>query len=210
MTFLSGSSPSRNTKHDNDRLLRALRDACLAGGGIVSRAHIARRSARQASACVRRWGTWRDVLVALGDWVAVHDPDFAYRDRLPARGGTRPPTLLPRPPAPLYFGAPLNFRGLLHAPVNEAGVAMLFGILAPDLGFRIERVGASFPDCEAKRQVDGGWRRAGIEFEYESRNFQTHGHDPARCDLIVCWQHNWAAAPVEVIELKTEVARRAG
>jgi hypothetical protein len=33
------------------------------------------------------------------------------------------------------------------------GVLFLFGILAADLGFRVDRVQAAFPDCEAKREV---------------------------------------------------------
>jgi hypothetical protein len=31
-----------------------------------------------------------------------------------------------------------------------------------------------------------GWERIAIEFEYRSSNFERHGHDPERCDLIVC------------------------
>ena len=40
-----------------------------------------------------------------------------------------------------------------------------------------------------------------IEFEYESRNFLRHLHDPSQCDIIVCWKHNWPECPLEVIEL---------
>jgi hypothetical protein len=46
-----------------------------------------------------------------------------------------------------------------------------------------------------------------IEFEYESRNFLRHMHDPAKCDIIVCWEHNWPECPLEVIELKKEIGR---
>lgn len=42
-----------------------------------------------------------------------------------------------------------------------------------------------------------------IEFEYRSRNFREHRHDPADCDLIVCWEHDWPGAPVEVLKLKS-------
>jgi hypothetical protein len=27
-------------------------------------------------------------------------------------------------------------------------------------------------------------------------------HDERKCDLIVCWEHNWPEAPMEVIELR--------
>jgi hypothetical protein len=47
-----------------------------------------------------------------------------------------------------------------------------------------------------------------IEFEFESRNFLLHGHDPKKCDVIVCWVHNWPECPkgIQVIEL-SKVAR---
>ena len=43
-----------------------------------------------------------------------------------------------------------------------------------------------------------------MEFEFESRNFLRHGHDPNGCDMIVCWTHNWAECPenIEVVELR--------
>jgi hypothetical protein len=61
-----------------------------------------------------------------------------------------------------------------------------------------------YPDCETKREVaPGKWQRCRIEFEYESKNFLRHGHDPKKCDVIVCWRHNWKECPeeIEVIEL---------
>jgi hypothetical protein len=45
-------------------------------------------------------------------------------------------------------------------------------------------------------------QRVKIEFEFESRNFLRHNHDPELCDVIVCWEDNWPDAPLEVIELK--------
>jgi hypothetical protein len=41
-----------------------------------------------------------------------------------------------------------------------------------------------------------------IEFEFRSRTFRDHGHDPDGCDLIVCWEHNWPECPLEVVELR--------
>ncbi|MFH1549572.1 MAG: hypothetical protein ABIH04_03340 [Planctomycetota bacterium] len=85
------------------------------------------------------------------------------------------------------------------------GVAVLFGAIAEDLGFSIEHVSESFPDCLAKRRTkarhETGWEDIAIEFEYNSRKFQAHGHDPAKCDLVVCWLHDWTDCPVEVLEL---------
>ena len=33
-----------------------------------------------------------------------------------------------------------------------------------------------------------------------------HFHDPEGCDLIVCWEHNWAESPLEVVELKRAIS----
>jgi hypothetical protein len=107
------------------------------------------------------------------------------------------------------YGDLLGFRCFLNAPTNEIAVAMLFAVVAADLGFAIEWAGSAFPDCDARRRVGPGkWRRVRIEFEYLSRNFAIHDHDPAGCDLIVCWEDNWGRdAPVEVLELKTLIER---
>src|SRR6185312_2239848 len=102
---------------------------------------------------------------------------------------------------PLY-GEPISYPSMSHAPTNESGVLVLFGAMARDLGFIITRVQAAFPDCEALRRMQNGrWQRVLIEFEFESKSFNLHLHDPAGCDMIVCWVHNWKECPVEVIEL---------
>ena len=106
----------------------------------------------------------------------------------------------------LEYGAPINFRGLRHAPINEQGVVYLFGMVSLELGLIVEAVQSAFPDCEAKRCIDprlDRWQRVRVEFEYLSRNFRDHGHDPNGCDLIVCWELNWPECPIEVIQLKT-------
>jgi hypothetical protein len=111
---------------------------------------------------------------------------------------------------PVVYGAPLGIAAMAHAPTNEDGVIFLFGVMAAELGFRVERIQRGFPDCEAKREVaPGKWEWTRIEFEYESRNFKEHRHDPAGCDVIVCWRHNWADIPegLEVVELSRFIGR---
>jgi hypothetical protein len=107
------------------------------------------------------------------------------------------------------YGDFVNFRGLQHAPVNEQGVVFLFGMICRELGYVVEIVRSGFPDCEAKRKVRDSparWQRVRIEFEYESRSFRSHGHDPNLCDVIVCWVHNWPDCPIEVLELRNAMA----
>jgi hypothetical protein len=113
----------------------------------------------------------------------------------------------------VVFGAPINFRGLRHAPTNEQGVVYLFGMVSSELGLIVEAVQAAYPDCEAKRCVDSKqnrWQRVRIEFEYYSSNFKDHGHDPAGCDMIVCWEHDWPECPLEVIELRSVIDKLEG
>jgi hypothetical protein len=108
------------------------------------------------------------------------------------------------------YGDPIDFRGLRHEPVNEQGVVFLFGMVAKDLGYLVEAIQGGFPDCEAKRQVSRGqWQTVQIEFEYASRNFADHGHDPEQCDVIICWIHNWQECPesLEVLAL-SEVIKK--
>jgi Homing endonuclease associated repeat len=105
-------------------------------------------------------------------------------------------------------GSPLSLPGLAQEPANEAGVIFVFGMMAQRLGFRVISLQSAFPDCEAMREVKPGrWQRVRVEFEFESRNFKEHGHDPELCDVIVCWQHNWPACPLhlEVVELSRAV-----
>jgi hypothetical protein len=109
---------------------------------------------------------------------------------------------------PVVYGEPLGLAAMAHAPTNELGVLFLFGILAADLGFRVERLQAAFPDCEAKREVaPGKWELVFIELEIYSRNFKLHRHNPRGCHAIVCWKHNWPDCPewLEVIELSKVV-----
>ena len=102
------------------------------------------------------------------------------------------------------MGEPFDRSPMTNAPVNELGVMVLFGMVAAGLGLQVESVQGKFPDCMAKRQVaPGKWQYLRIEFEYESKNFKLHGHDPKGCDMIVCWRHNWKDCPaeIEVVEL---------
>jgi hypothetical protein len=106
------------------------------------------------------------------------------------------------------YGAPLRLPGIAHEPVNEAGVLFLFGMVAHQLGFQVERIQTEYPDGEAMQEVaPGKWQRVRIEMEYASKNFLSHGHKIDGCDVIVCWRHNWPECPenLEVVELRTAV-----
>ncbi|HET8923227.1 MAG TPA: hypothetical protein VFN26_09565 [Candidatus Acidoferrum sp.] len=126
-------------------------------------------------------------------------PGYRFRSPLATRHS---------PLSSFAYGNPTNFQAFPHAPVNEQGVVLLFGMLAKQLGFRVEAVQKGFPDCEAKRQIGPErWQRVNIEFEFESRNFRDHRHPLHGCDIIVCWRHNWPDCPkhLEVLELSSVV-----
>jgi hypothetical protein len=100
--------------------------------------------------------------------------------------------------ARLPEGAPLDYE-----PDNEQGVIYLFSQQARRrYGLHVERVQGGFPDCIGYRSG----KRIRIEFEYRSRNFALHGHDPKGCDWIVCWIHDWASVPshLRIVELRKE------
>ncbi len=104
-------------------------------------------------------------------------------------------------------GELINFRGLIWAPVNEQGVVFLFGMIARELGMNVELVRPGYPDCIAKRYIGKGrWEEVRIEFEFRSSHFH---HEPAECDMIVCWAHDWKECPkhIEIIELKEEIKK---
>ena len=118
------------------------------------------------------------------------------------------PRLIPGRPV---YGPLLRPFPAMHGPTEEQGVVYLFGTMAERLGYVVLHIQKHFPDCEALRQVDVDmWQRVIIEFEYESRNFLKHMHEVDRCDIIVCWKHNWPECPLEVIELSKEIAKIAG
>lgn len=118
----------------------------------------------------------------------------------------RPPIWKDRP----FYGMPMAEGALACEPLSEAAVLVLFGSVARQLGFVIQRVQTQFPDCEALCEVEPGkCQLARIEFELASANFLEHEHDNSGCDLIVCWEHNWPECPLPVLELRTEVKRLA-
>lgn len=218
LCLAAGLTPyTRNDPVPNEMMFARLRDTFLKLGGIGSIRRVAGEYAHTAL-LLNRYRRWPAALAAFRRWAEVNDPAFPYMGDLPnAAPALAPPASRAKRARPegaattggRQYGELLDLPGLQHAPVNEQGVVFLFGILATQLGYRVESIAHGFPDCEAKRRVPnavGRWERVQIEFEFQSRSFLAHHHDPAGCDLIVCWEHNWAEAPIEVLELKSVVA----
>jgi len=143
-------------------------------------------------------GEWEDVVNVIRQHLEARKS--ALKTSTPGSLRTFAPRIMEGRP---HYGKPILLPGMAHAPINEMGVVLLFGMLARQLGFTVLRAQAEFPDCEAMRQMEENrWQRVRIEFELKSHSFLDHGHDAKHCDLIVCWEHNWPACPIEVLELK--------
>lgn len=100
-------------------------------------------------------------------------------------------------------GGILGVRGIVYEPINEQGVILLFAALCHDLGFMIEGIRSSFPDALLRRRNSKGtWNSCRAEFEYKSSSFKAHKHNPSQCDIVICWEHDWADCPLEVLCLK--------
>jgi hypothetical protein len=193
---------------------KALLDAIRSVSKAAGRGRITQQQFLDASLLEKRdifthFSTWHDALRAA-----------ACRKRLPATAvpvtSRRPRvmrnhTLTHRIAFRPVCGEPLPVPGpLFFAPTNEHGVVLLFGKLAEKLGFLVLGLQTAFPDCMALHRIaPGNWQPVTIEFEFESKNFRTHGHDPEGCDFIVCWEHNWAECPenLEIIALSDEIKR---
>ena len=210
---------TQNVPIGNDVLFRDMRRVFIDQNGICTRTKFNKLSSYSVDTLKKRFGAWRNILAAFRAWLIEENLEFPYLDALPtsvsvdavsqSADTAAPQTTFPQPTEPgkgPTFGAFLNFRGLQHAPMNEQGVVFLFGMVCRELGFVVELVRTSFPDCEAKRCIDrhrDTWGRVRIEFEFKAANAKVHPMNG--CDLIVCWENNWPDCPVEVIELKTAI-----
>jgi Homing endonuclease associated repeat len=163
---------------------------------------------------ISRFGAWSEVPRGLVHFAQENGLEAPWQDVIGmirehegpnSQAGSYPHRLLRGKPV---YGSPLHAGPLAHAPTNEMGVIYLFGALAGELGFIVTRIQTEFPDCEAMRKSGHDqWQRLRLEFEFESRNFLAHQHDPQGCDLVVCWTHNWPECPehLEVLELSAIV-----
>lgn len=101
-------------------------------------------------------------------------------------------------------GEPINFRGMVYAPLNEAGVVLLFSKVMEDLGVIYESCPTREFDMVGRVRTKQGLELKHFEFEYQSTNFKIHGHDSSLVDYIVCWEHDWKDCPntIQVWELR--------
>jgi hypothetical protein len=216
-----GRHPRDKDHLSNEQLLQEFHRVASELGTIPSwRRFFALTSVGQ-DALPKRFGGRRAALQRYREWLEKNHPTSPL---LPIQAGHKlvKPAAAPKglrrtrqwtKGAGAVLGAPISFRALGCAPTNEQGVVCLFGMVCAELGLIVEAFQSVYPDCEAKRCIDikhDRWQRVRIEFEYLSSNFLDHGHDPAGCDLIVCWKHDWPECPLEVIELRSVLEQLQG
>ena len=90
--------------------------------------------------------------------------------------------------APAKVVEPMSATRMLFSPVNELGVVALFSMYHRELGFPyILKIQRDYPDAIA---IDEFGDVKLIEFELFASNFIAHGHDPDKCDHIICWEND--------------------
>jgi hypothetical protein len=213
--------PKEKGRLSDDELLQEFHRVAAKLGAIPGWHRFASLATVAPKVMTRRFGNKAGTLQRYREWLQKNQPESPLLQLLPSRSRDGVGTAASSPRAlsasPVWakrpgavFGAPINFRGLRYAPTNEQGVVCLFGMVCSDLGLVVETLQSVYPDCEATRCVDNKhkrWQRVRIEFEYSSSNFRDHGHDPAVCDMIVCWQHDWSECPLEVVELSSLIGQ---
>lgn len=112
-----------------------------------------------------------------------------------------------KPKEEVAIGEPLDFEGLTNAPMEENGVIFLFGKLHERMGIRIKAIRKGFPDAQGEVWIRDKLYPRTLEFEFRSSDFKRHKHDASKCDIIICWEHDWRDCPrnIFVIELKREL-----
>jgi hypothetical protein len=200
----SGLRPSRTYKRDPNAMLQRLQQLVLQLGRHPSQSEIKANLPYSARHYIAEFGS---LARACELAESLSSAQFSSTGRIPSPSPFE--SALTRTKVHRRYGPVIDFRGLRHAPINEQGVVFLFGMLAGDLGFVVESIQSGFPDCDAKlRRKDGTFEGVRIEFEFRSSEFQRHKHDPAGCEFIVCWEHDWPECPLSVIDLSAEVQQR--
>ena len=217
-----GRHPRHRNPLSDDELLQEFHRVATELGTIPTMRRFGRLTTVGRAETVRkRFGRTPVRLQRYREWLEKNHPESPLLSLLaiaakhePVTPASGPKVIADMPRWPkkpgIVRGAPTHLRGLRYAPTNEQGVIYLFGLVSAQLGITVEGIQSAYPDCEATRCVDrkhDRWQSVRIEFEFASSNFRDHGHDPAGCDMIVCWQHDWPECPVEVIELRSVIDR---
>jgi len=181
-------------------ILHELKERAKTGAELSAKLSISKTVAAGRLAPLVRWGCIRESKPGLYD--------ITEKGLEALETGIRPPVEVRRRNLRIV-GPRSQIPDLVYEPVNEQGVIFLFAKYHKELGIEyIEGIQQGFPDAFGRRKIGKTeYEPVDIEFEYRSLDFKNHQHDPNQCDIIVCWENNWPQCPLEVIELKTALAK---
>ena len=91
-------------------------------------------------------------------------------------------------------------RGIVYAPVNRAGVLMLFSRLLDEFEMLIEQISDDCSYVIALRRIEYGWERIKISLAFKSSDLNNGSSLDG--DLLICWHHDWSESPLKTFELK--------
>jgi len=91
-------------------------------------------------------------------------------------------------------------RGIVYAPINRAGVLLLFSRLLDEFDMLVEETAEDCGFVVVRRRVDTGWERVKIFLSYKSSEFNDNAADDN--DFLICWHHDRPECPLKVFELK--------
>jgi hypothetical protein len=87
---------------------------------------------------------------------------------------------------------------------NEWELAFLIGCIAKDAGLTLKEGSSAYPDATFTVNLDGRTEAVKAELEYRSSRFN---HDPAGCDIVICWRMDAAVPGVPCISLEKYLPR---
>ena len=91
-------------------------------------------------------------------------------------------------------------RGIVYAPINRAGVLMLFARLLDEFDMLVEQISDDCSYVIALRRIEYGWERVKITLAFRSSDL--NDSVAIEGDLLICWHHDWPECPLKTFELK--------
>jgi hypothetical protein len=108
----------------------------------------------------------------------------------------------------------VEWEGLRNAPKSEQETIVLFSKMSPVLRMKISYVSTRYPDAIVRVKNGKRWVTKTAEFELRASSFEAHEEQYKsgnRCDMIICWEDDWARKPrwlrdtTRIVELRKEL-----
>lgn len=102
----------------------------------------------------------------------------------------------------------IDFRGLKKPPESVIEVIYLFGMICEELSFFIESFEKK-ENCFTGKRIpkgkDSEWQKVKIIFAANSSEKKADYKIDNKYDLLICWNNDWDACPIEILELKSTI-----